>query len=107
VPRVVHLPHGKTARLTASGGVQLPLGLRAVLGYDAELCARAAHARMRFANELMRSLGWRSKKGVRDAFTGRPWRRSRAPAARPSRLRPAQLQQTAYRCRGSGPGARG
>jgi hypothetical protein len=47
-------------------------GVRAVLGYDAELCASAARA---FATELMRSLRRRAKKlfglgSVQDAFTG-------------------------------------
>jgi Putative transposase/Transposase zinc-binding domain len=49
-----------------------PWGVRAVLGYDAELCARAASA---FASELMRSLRRRAKKllglgSVREAFSG-------------------------------------
>ena len=49
-----------------------PWGVRAVLGYDAELCASAARA---FASELMRSLRLRAKKllalgSVRDAFSG-------------------------------------
>ena len=50
----------------------LPWGLRALLGYDRELCAGVLSA---FVAELSRSLKWRAKKdlglkSVADAFTG-------------------------------------